>query len=78
VSRVLSFLKALMNKSSVIQILKKGKRGFDPCGASRSSNVLKVAGYFSMVGLLRVYCSLGRYQTGLNYLLPIDIPLHNL
>lgn len=69
-SCVLDLLKAMMNKSSIIQILKHEKQpGFD----STWSNVLNVVGYFSMVGLLRVYCSLGHYHTGLNYLLPIDI-----
>ncbi|KAK1430252.1 hypothetical protein QVD17_12866 [Tagetes erecta] len=68
VTRVLAYLKVLMNKSSIIKILKREKQGFD------STSVLKVVGYFSMVGLLRVCCSLGRYKTGLKYLLPIDIP----
>ncbi|KAK3438286.1 hypothetical protein EUGRSUZ_C02897 [Eucalyptus grandis] len=44
--------------------------GYDYGGGS---NVLKVLGYFSMVGLLRVHCLLGDYQTGLKCLLPIDI-----
>ncbi|KAI7755431.1 hypothetical protein M8C21_027738 [Ambrosia artemisiifolia] len=76
---VLNFLQALMEKSSIIQILEKEKEGVEQFTAtdgydySGGSNVLKVLGYFSMVGLLRVHCLLGDYQTGLKCLLPIDI-----
>ncbi|KAI7747496.1 hypothetical protein M8C21_034003, partial [Ambrosia artemisiifolia] len=45
----------------------------DDHGCTPRSNVLKVLGYFSMVGLLRVHCLLGNYQAGLDCLLPIDI-----
>ncbi|KAJ0548774.1 putative proteasome component (PCI) domain, translation initiation factor 3 complex subunit L [Helianthus annuus] len=76
---VLNFLQALMEKSSIIQILDKEKEGLEQFTATDGydytggSNVLKVLGYFSMVGLLRVHCLLGDYQTGLKCLLPIDI-----
>lgn len=77
---VLNFLQALMEKSNIIQILDKEKQGLEQFTATDgydysggSSNVLKVLGYFSMVGLLRVHCLLGDYQTGLKCLLPIDI-----
>lgn len=76
---VLNFLQALMEKSSIIQILEREKEGLEQFTAtdgydySGGSNVLKVLGYFSMVGLLRVHCLLGDYQTGLKCLLPIDI-----
>lgn len=76
---VLNFLQALMEKSSIIQILEQEKEGLEQFTAtdgydySGGSNVLKVLGYFSMVGLLRVHCLLGDYQTGLKCLLPIDI-----
>lgn len=76
---VLNFLQALMEKSSIIQILEKDKEGLeqftstDGYDYNGGSNVLKVLGYFSMVGLLRVHCLLGDYQTGLKCLLPIDI-----
>ncbi|XP_076921429.1 uncharacterized protein LOC143582833 [Bidens hawaiensis] len=76
---VLNFLQALMEKSNIIQILEKEKEGLEQFTAtdgydySGGSNVLKVLGYFSMVGLLRVHCLLGDYQTGLKCLLPIDI-----
>ena len=37
------------------------------------SNVLKMLGYYSMIGLLRVHCLIGDYNTGLKWLSPIDI-----
>ena len=76
---VLNFLQALVEKSSIIQILEQEKEGIEQFTAtdgydySGGSNVLKVLGYFSMVGLLRVHCLLGDYHTGLKCLLPIDI-----
>ncbi|KAL5729192.1 hypothetical protein ACHQM5_002173 [Ranunculus cassubicifolius] len=76
---VLNFLQALVEKSSIIQILEQEKEGLEQFTAtdgydySGGSNVLKVLGYFSMVGLLRVHCLLGDYHTGLKCLLPIDI-----
>ncbi|KAL7598186.1 hypothetical protein Lser_V15G22040 [Lactuca serriola] len=76
---VLNFLQALMEKSSIIHILEQEKEGLEQFTATDGydynggSNVLKVLGYFSMVGLLRVHCLLGDYQTGLKCLLPIDI-----
>ena len=77
---VLNYLQAFVEKSSIIHILEEEKEGleqftltdgYDYSGGS--SNVLKVLGYFSMVGLLRVHCLLGDYHTGLKCLLPIDI-----
>ena len=69
-----------MEKSSIIHILEEEKEGLEQFTATDgydysggSSNVLKVLGYFSMVGLLRVHCLLGDYHTGLKCLLPIDI-----
>ncbi|KAI3499946.1 hypothetical protein L1887_35760 [Cichorium endivia] len=76
---VLNFMQALMEKSSIIQILEQEKEGLEQFTAidgydyNGGSNVLKVLGYFSMVRLLRVHCLLGDYQTGLKCLLPIDI-----
>ncbi|XP_047306769.1 eukaryotic translation initiation factor 3 subunit L [Impatiens glandulifera] len=77
---VLNYLQALVEKSSIIQILEQEKEegqeqftatdGYDYSGGS---NVLKVLGYFSMIGLLRVHCLLGDYYTGLKCLMPIDI-----
>lgn len=37
-----------------------------------SSNVLRTIGYFSLVGLLRVHCLLGEYETALRALGPIN------
>ncbi|KAI4337476.1 hypothetical protein L6164_015889 [Bauhinia variegata] len=76
---VLNFLQALVEKSMIIQILENEKEGLEQFTATDGydynggSNVLKVLGYFSMVGLLRVHCLLGDYHTGLKCLLPIDI-----
>ncbi|KAH7574233.1 hypothetical protein JRO89_XS03G0269100 [Xanthoceras sorbifolium] len=76
---VLNFLQALVEKSTIIQILEQEKEGLEQFTATDGydfnggSNVLKVLGYFSMVGLLRVHCLLGDYHTGLKCLLPIDI-----
>ncbi|XP_051129923.1 uncharacterized protein LOC127250602 [Andrographis paniculata] len=81
---VLNYLQALVEKSSIIQILKQEKEGVEQFTATDGydynggSNVLKVLGYFSMVGLLRVHCLLGDYQTGLKCLLPIDISQHGV
>ncbi|KAL0311989.1 UNVERIFIED_CONTAM: 8-hydroxygeraniol oxidoreductase [Sesamum radiatum] len=76
---VLNFLQALVEKSMIIQILEQEKEGLEQFTAtdgydySGGSNVLKVLGYFSMIGLLRVHCLLGDYHTGLKCLVPIDI-----
>jgi len=37
-----------------------------------SSNVLRTMGYFSLIGLLRVHCLLGEYETALKALGPIQ------
>ncbi|XP_077210945.1 uncharacterized protein LOC143846397 [Tasmannia lanceolata] len=76
---VLNYLQALVEKSTIIQILEQEKEGQEQFTATDGydynggSNVLKVLGYFSMVGLLRVHCLLGDYHTGLKCLVPIDI-----
>ena len=76
---VLNFLQALVEKSMIIQILEQEKEGLEQFTATDGydynggSNVLKVLGYFSMIGLLRVHCLLGDYHTGLKCLLPIDL-----
>lgn len=63
----------------IVQILEQEKEGLeqftstDGYDYNGGSNVLKVLGYFSMVGLLRVHCLLGDYHTGLKCLQPIDI-----
>ncbi|ONK80237.1 uncharacterized protein A4U43_C01F15420 [Asparagus officinalis] len=65
---VLNYLQALVEKSQIVQILEREKEG-DEGG----SNVLKMLGYYGMIGLLRVHCLLGDYRTGLKCLEPIDI-----
>ncbi|KAL8516198.1 hypothetical protein ACS0TY_014758 [Phlomoides rotata] len=76
---VLNYLQALVEKSVIIQILENEKEGLEQFTAtygydySGGINVLKVLGYFSMIGLLRVHCLLGDYHNGLKCLLPIDI-----
>lgn len=76
---VLNFLQALVEKSAIVDVLQREKEGTEQFSATDGydyaggSNVLKVLGYFSMVGLLRVHCLLGDYQTALKCLLPIDI-----
>ncbi|KAL9226819.1 hypothetical protein vseg_002588 [Gypsophila vaccaria] len=76
---VLNYLQALVDKSMIIDTLEREKVGLEQFTAndgydySGGSNVLRVLGYFSMVGLLRVHCLLGDYHTGLKCLQPIDI-----
>ncbi|CAF1921023.1 unnamed protein product, partial [Brassica napus] len=76
---VLNFLQALVEKSNIVNILEQEKEGLEQFTAtdgydfSGGSNVLKVPGYFSMVGLLRVHSLLGDYHSGLKWLQPIDI-----
>ncbi|KAL0905832.1 hypothetical protein M5K25_024271 [Dendrobium thyrsiflorum] len=76
---VLNYLQALVEKSMIIQILEREKEGLEQFTATDGydyqggSNVLKMLGYYSMIGLLRVHCLLGDYHTGLKCLAPIDI-----
>ncbi|KAG0454651.1 hypothetical protein HPP92_023943 [Vanilla planifolia] len=76
---VLNYLQALVEKSMIIQILEREKDGLEQFSATDGydydggSNVLKMLGYYSMIGLLRVHCLLGDYHTGLKCLVPIDI-----
>ncbi|XP_068652947.1 uncharacterized protein [Aristolochia californica] len=76
---VLNYLQALVEKSTIVQLLEQEKEGLEQFTVNEGydynggSNVLKVLGYFSMVGLLRVHCLLGDYHTGLKCLAPIDI-----
>lgn len=37
------------------------------------SNVLRMLGYFSLSGLLRVHCLVGDYSTGLKSLYPLNL-----
>ncbi|XP_021835452.1 uncharacterized protein [Spinacia oleracea] len=81
---VLNYLQALVDKSMIIDILEREKEGLEQFTAddgydyNGGSNVLRVLGYFSMVGLLRVHCLLGDYHTGLKCMRPIDISQHGV
>ncbi|KAJ3701040.1 hypothetical protein LUZ61_004745 [Rhynchospora tenuis] len=76
---VLNYLQALVEKSNIIQILEREKEGLEQFTAvdgydyQGGSNVLKMLGYYSMIGLLRVHCLLGDYRTGLKCMAPIDL-----
>jgi len=76
---VLNYLQALVEKSMITQILEREKEGLEQFTATDGydyeggSNVLKVLGYYSMIGLLRIHCLLGDYHTGLKCLAPIDL-----
>lgn len=76
---VLNFLQALIEKSEIVRILDEdaagqgtftAHEGYDQQGGS---NVLKVLGYFSVIGLLRMHSVLGDYQTALQRMNPIDV-----
>jgi translation initiation factor 3 subunit L len=75
---VVNYLQALADTSGVVRILEQerggevgfsAKEGYD----YHTSNVLRVLGYFSLVGLARVHCLLGDYAGGLRALDPIDL-----
>lgn len=75
VVEVLNILQALVDKSGVIAELQSdgGARFFQLKGYyPNSSNVLRMLGYFSLVGLLRVHCLIGDYHTGLKAVFPIN------
>jgi len=67
---VLNYLQALITKSDIDNTLEKEAKGEDKFSANDgydfdSSNVLRLLGYFSMIGLLRVHCLIGDYHGGL-------------
>ena len=77
---VLSTLQTFVDKSGIVKELERdgGKglaetEGYDPSGAR--SNVLRVLGYFSRIGLLRVHCLLGDYHGALQAMDPMDLTL---
>lgn len=76
VVEVLNILQALVDKSGIVADLTSDGgakfnqlKGYYP----NSSNVLRMLGYFSLVGLLRVHCLIGDYHTGLKALYPINM-----
>ncbi|XP_076925376.1 uncharacterized protein LOC143588184 [Bidens hawaiensis] len=68
-----NLLQRLMEKSKILEQSKDGVLQLLTATEDGISNALKVIGYFSMVGLLRVHCLLGSYEVGLDCLRPIDI-----
>ena len=75
---VVNFLQALVDKSGIEDILERERRGEEKFSDKEgydynSSNVLRVLGYFSLVGLCRVHCLLGDYHGALRALDPIDL-----
>ena len=74
---VLGYLQALVDKSGIDGVLAReaaGKERFAETDGYEPdrSNVLKMLGYFSKLGLLRVHVLLGDYATGLKALEPVD------
>lgn len=64
---VLNILQALVDKSAIVAELKSEGSAhlFSTDGYySNQSNVLRLLGYFSLVGLLRVHALIGDYQSG--------------
>ncbi|KXZ49005.1 hypothetical protein GPECTOR_24g295 [Gonium pectorale] len=73
---VLNILQALVDKSGIVAELEgdggvrlSELQGYYP----QSSNVLRMLGYFSLVGLLRVHCLVGDYITGLKAIYPLNL-----
>ncbi|EFJ25086.1 hypothetical protein SELMODRAFT_146079 [Selaginella moellendorffii] len=82
---VANFLQALIDKSEILQVLEEEKDGAvtafsanDGYDYEGGSNVLKVLGYFSIIGLARVHCLLGDYHTALKRLAHIDLTQHGV
>ncbi len=80
---VVNYLQALADTSGVARIL-EAERGGDTSFSAKegydyhSSNVLRVLGYFSLVGLARVHCLLGDYAGCLRALDAIDLDKQGL
>lgn len=76
VLEVLNVLQALVDKSGIVAELEGdgGANLFATDGYSANqSNVLRMLGYYSLVGLLRVHCLIGDYQGGLKAVYPINL-----
>lgn len=73
---VLHYLQGLIDKSGVVRELASDDAQRRFCETEgyegHSSNVLRTMGYFSLIGLLRVHCLLGEYETALKALGPIQ------
>ncbi|GFH09297.1 eukaryotic translation initiation factor 3 subunit L, partial [Haematococcus lacustris] len=75
VLEVLNVLQALVDKSGIIAEL-EADDGAKLCAAEgyhpNQSNVLRMLGYFSLIGLLRVHTLIGDYHTALKVVYPIN------
>lgn len=75
VLEVLNVLQALVNKSGIVQELEADGGASLVASEGRSatqSNVLRMIGYFSLIGLLRVHTLIGDYQGALKAVYPIN------
>ncbi|PVU98136.1 hypothetical protein BB559_001775 [Furculomyces boomerangus] len=76
---VLNVLYSLVAKSNISQQLDVAMNGGDlvaAAGEYGSSQLYKMLGYFSLIGLLRVHCLLGDYTLALQSLENIDLGNH--
>eukprot|EP00798_Chlamydomonas_sp_ICE-L_P001226 gene1226-32567_t len=76
VHEVLNVLQALIDKSGITAELEAdgGAKFFAAEGYyPNQTNVLRMLGYFSLVGLQRVHCLIGDYHTALKSLYPINM-----
>ncbi|EFJ49954.1 hypothetical protein VOLCADRAFT_73984 [Volvox carteri f. nagariensis] len=73
---VLNILQALVDKSGIVAEV-EGDGGARLCEQNgyypHSSNVLRMLGYFSLVGLMRVHCLVGDYYTALKAIYPLNL-----
>ncbi|GLC72487.1 hypothetical protein PLESTF_001252900 [Pleodorina starrii] len=73
---VLNILQALVDKSGIVAEL-EGDGGARLCELKgyypQSSNVLRMLGYFSLTGLMRVHCLVGDYYTALKAVYPLNL-----
>ncbi|XRB25266.1 eukaryotic translation initiation factor 3 subunit L [Pseudoscourfieldia marina] len=76
-SHVLNYLQALVDKSEVVEKLKRanatGRGDASVLENAHISNVLPLLGYYSLVGLCRVHCLLGDFHSALDVLSPIHL-----
>jgi len=80
---VINYLQSFVSKSQIVQILEKDKQGqtnetSNGTADSSSNNALKMLGYFSLIGLLRVHCLLGDYHLALKTVAAVDVNTRGL
>jgi len=70
---VMNYMQAMVDKSGIVaKLTADGGRSLkETQGYGTNSNVLTMLGYFSLVGLLRVHCLIGDYDSALKALNPI-------